>query len=309
MSEAPDQAAVGRAAAGQATAGQATGVQATGVQATGVQATGVQATVERLRHAPKYRQIHADTITDIVRQEVPHATSTADLERRARLKLHRAVAGYLLSARPARLLRGLDEAISDGGEATRAWCRAVLASHVSTAERLVDLDRLYPAILGLTGAAGTVADLACALNPFTVPWLRQVTAARYTGYDLNLSYVDIGAEFLARADLAATVLHRDVLLRPEEIRADVALLLKTYHCIDDRAPGGALRLVENIAASRVVISFPVRTIGGRAAHFTRPHVEALEQLARRRHWELRRASLASEELVVIVKGDGLGPHD
>jgi 16S rRNA (guanine(1405)-N(7))-methyltransferase len=273
-----------------------------------VQATVVQATVDRLRHAPKYRQIHADTVLDIVRREVAHATSAADLERRARLKLHRAVAGYLLTGRPTRLLRGLDEAISCGSEATRAWCRTVLGCHVSTAERLGDLDRLYPTILGLTGAAVTIADLACALNPFTVPWLRQVTAAQYTGYDLNLSYVNIGAEFLARVDLAATVRHRDVLVRPEEIRADVALLLKTYHCIDDRTPGAALRLVEDIAASCVVVSFPVRTIGGRAARFTRPHVEALEVLAGRRHWELRRGSLTNEDLVVVVKGDGLGPY-
>ena len=271
-----------------------------------MQATAVQATVDRLRRAPKYRQVHPDTIRDIVRQEAPHAASAADLERRARLRLHRAVAGYLLTGRSARLLRGLDEAICGGGEATRAWCRGVLASHVSTAERLGDLDRLYPTILGVTGAAATVADLACALNPFTIPWLRQVTDARYTGYDLNLSYVTIGAQFLARADPAATVLHQDVLVHPEEIRADVALLLKTYHCIDDRTPGAALRLVDGIAASSVVISFPVRSIGGRAARFTGPHIEALAELARRRHWELRRASLASEELIVIIKDDGHG---
>jgi len=295
------------AAAVQPAAVRPAAVQPAAVRAAAGQAAAVQATVDRLRRAPKYRQVHADTILDIVRREAPQATSAADLERRARLRLHRAVAGYLLTGRPARLLRGLDEALSCGSEATRTWCRTVLGSHVSTAERLGDLDRFYPAILSMTGAVATIADLACALNPFTVPWLRQVTAAQYTGYDLNLSYVNIGAEFLARADPAATVLHRDVLMRPEKIRADAALLLKTYHCIDDRTPGGALRLVDDVAASYVVVSFPVRTIGGRAAHFTRPHVGELEALAGRRHWELRRASLANEELIVIVKGDGHGP--
>jgi len=263
-------------------------------------------TVERLRAAPKYRQVHADTIADIVEREAAHGASDADLERRARLKLHKVIADYLLIAQPSRILRGLDEAAAAGPQALRDWCRNVLARHFSTAERLGDLDRLYPVILGLTGPAGSIADLACALNPFTVPWLRAATQAAYTGYDLNLRYVQLGASFLELTDATSTVLHCDVLVRPEEIRADVALLLKTFHCIEDRRPGAALALVDSLAAGSVVVSFPVRTMSGRVATFTRRHLDQLTGLAQRRGWEQRRASLAGEELVVLVKQDRRG---
>jgi 16S rRNA (guanine(1405)-N(7))-methyltransferase len=261
-------------------------------------------TVERLRAAPKYRQVHIDTITDIVGREAANATSEADLERRARLKLHKVIAGYLFTARPSRTLRGLDEAVAAGPEALREWCRGVLARHFSSAERLPDLDRLYPAILDLAGPADSIADLACALNPFTVPWLRAASAARYTGYDLNLSYVELGGQFLSRTDPEATVVHRDVLVAPQEIRADVALLLKTYHCIEGRRPGAALALVEDLGAARVVVSFPVRTMSGRPAPFTPVHLERIAALAQRRGWAQHRASLAEEELVVVVKDPG-----
>jgi 16S rRNA (guanine(1405)-N(7))-methyltransferase len=267
-----------------------------------------QRTVERLRAAPKYRQVHVDTIADIVEREVAHGISEADLERRARLKLHKVIADYLLIARPSRMLRGLDEAVAAGPEALRDWCRAVLARHFSTAERLGDLDRLYPAILDLTGPATSIADLACALNPFTVPWLRAATPATYVGYDLNLRYVQLGAAFLELTDPMSAVRHADVLVRPEEIQADVALLLKTYHCIEDRRSGAALTLVDNLATACVVVSFPVRTMSGRAAPFTRRHLERLAELARRRGWEQRRACLADEELIVLVKGDRRGQH-
>jgi 16S rRNA (guanine(1405)-N(7))-methyltransferase len=266
-------------------------------------------TVERLRTAPKYRQIHIDTITDIVAHEAAHAVSDADLERRARLKLHKVSAGYLLSARPSRMLRGLDEAVAAGPEALKAWCRAVLARHISTAERLASLDHLYPTILGLTGPVSSIADLACALNPFTVPWLRAATAATYTGYDLNLSYIEAGTRFLEATDSGATMRHRDVLIRPGEIRADVALLLKTYHCIENRRYGAALRLVEGLETRYVVVSFPSRTMSGRAAPFVRGYVEQLASLADRRGWEQHQADLAGEELVVLVKEGGRGQGD
>jgi 16S rRNA (guanine(1405)-N(7))-methyltransferase len=265
-------------------------------------------TVDRLRAAPKYRQVHIDTITDIVEREAAHAMNAADLERRARLKLHKVIADYLLQGRQSRLLRGLDDAVAAGPQELRDWCRGTLSRHFSTAERLPDLERLYPAILDLTGPADSIADLACALNPFTVPWLRQTSTATYTGYDLNQSYVDIGTGFLAAIDSAATVEHRDVLVRPEDIKADVVLLLKTYHCMEDRRAGAALRLVCDLATPRIVVSFPIRTMSGRVSPFTRAHIERLTELAAERDWELRRATLTEEELVVLVKGDGDDGH-
>jgi 16S rRNA (guanine(1405)-N(7))-methyltransferase len=262
--------------------------------------------VERLSAAPKYRDIHIDTITDIVGHELPYAASDADLERRARLKLHRVMAGYLLSAQTSRLLRGLDEAVAGGPETLRGWCTAALSCHASTAERLPDLDRLYPAILGLTGPARSIADLACTLNPFTIPWLRATTTAAYTGYDLNLAYVELGTRFLELADPGSVVRHQDVLVRSEQVHGDVTLLLKTYHCMENRRPGAALRLVEELSSACVVVSFPTRTMSGRAAHFARAHIARLTELAERRGWELRTASLAAEEMVAVVKGAAAG---
>jgi 16S rRNA (guanine(1405)-N(7))-methyltransferase len=260
--------------------------------------------VRRLAAAPKYAAIHPDTIADVVRHEAVHAANDGDLERRARLRLHKVVAEHLLNARPGRLLRGLDEAVAGGPEAVRVWCRATLARHFSTAERLPDLDEFYPAIVGLTGPPASVADLACALNPFTLPWLRQVTDAPYVGYDFNRALVGAAGTFAGRVDAASQVRHCDVLVTPEPITADVALLLKTYHCVEDRLAGAGLRLVAEVAAHRVVVSFPLRAMNGRAAVFTRPHIDALSRLADERGWAVRRARLGTEEFVVLDKEPG-----
>jgi 16S rRNA (guanine(1405)-N(7))-methyltransferase len=266
----------------------------------------VETVVERLLSAPKYRHIHPTTIADIVQREAARSAGRVDLERRARQRLHRAVAHYLFTARSAALLRSLQQLPATEPALVKGWCRSALASHFSTAERLPDLDRFYPTVLELTGPVELVADVACAINPLTLPWLREVSQARYVGYDFNAAYVELGAAFLARTHPECSVLHRDVLLGPEAIVADVALLLKTYHSMEDRRAGAGLLLVEELAARQVVVSFPVRAMNGRTATFVRRHVAQLAALAERRGWGFGSARLPTEELVAIRKGGGGG---
>jgi 16S rRNA (guanine(1405)-N(7))-methyltransferase len=249
------------------------------------------AVTARLAAAPKYRAVHPDTIAEVVRYEVGvlgAKASAAAVEQRARARLHKVAALHLLTTRPAALRKAVTEP------------RQILAGHISTAERLPDLDAFYPTVLSLAPPPATIADLACALNPFTLPWLRAVSPAAYTGYDLNADFVALGNAFLA-AYPRCEVRHADVLTTAPE-RADLALLLKTYHCIEDRARGAALALVDRLAARHVVVSFPTRAMNGRSAVFARRHVTELTELAAQRGWPVSRAALPTEEFVVLDKG-------
>jgi 16S rRNA (guanine(1405)-N(7))-methyltransferase len=262
--------------------------------------TAERAIIDRLRVAAKYRGVHVDTIVDIVHRESAKASSSADLERRARLKLHRVVAGYLLTGRITQRVRSLAEA-DEGDSRQRELCRAVLGAHFSTAERLPDLDEFYATVFGAVGAVRSVADLACALNPFSLPWLREVTDAPYAGYDLNLAYVELGRAFLADRYPSCSMVHRDVLVRPKTITADVALILKTYHNMEDRQPGAGLRLVAELGSPVVVVSFPTRTMTGRPAPFTQRLLSGLTDFATERGWPVGRVELATELVVVVRK--------
>jgi 16S rRNA (guanine(1405)-N(7))-methyltransferase len=256
----------------------------------------------RVGASAKYRDIHRATIADVARWELPRAAERADLERRTRATLHRVAALYLLTSRRA-VLRAMD---GGGGAGDRGWCREVLAAHASTAERLGDLDDFYPAIFEHTGPAQEVADLACALNPLTLPWLRDVSDARYVGYDLNGFYVEVGRRYAGPRYADCRLVHDDVLLDPATVTGDVALLLKTYHCMEDRRSGAGLALVDALRTRHVVVSFPLRARGGRAATFCARHTAALAGLVGERRWRLRTTRLASEELLVITKGDAAG---
>jgi 16S rRNA (guanine(1405)-N(7))-methyltransferase len=259
------------------------------------------AIIERLRATSKYRDIHSDTIVHVVQQESAKAANRADLERRSRLKLHRVAAMYLLAGRTQHLMRGLTE-LEDSDSGLRDFCRGALAAHFSSAERLPDLEMFYRTVFDVVGEVGTVADVACALNPFSLPWLRDVTDAEYIGYDLNMSYVRLGNAFFAGRYSGCSVLHGDVLVMPASVTADVALLMKTYHMIEDRAAGAGLNLVRDLASPTVVVSFPLRTRTGRPASFTPRLADGLRELGQRQGWRVDQATLPTELLVFVRKG-------
>ncbi|MEU4570792.1 hypothetical protein [Micromonospora sp. NPDC023956] len=274
---------------------------ATAVPSPRTDSPAVARVIVRLTTAAKYRDVHPETIADLVRREGRTTGDAAELERLVRARLHKVAALHLLTARPAALRRALDRADLDDPQARRDWCRQVLAGHFSTAERLTDLDAFYPTLFGLVPPPATVADVACALNPFTLPWLREVSDARYVGYDFNATFVALGNAFLARTHPECEIRHEEVLTDGHQVSADLALLLKTYHCMEGRRPGAGLALVDRLACRHVVVSFPTRAMNGRAAVFVPRHVEELAELARDRGWRWSRATLPSEDLVAIHK--------
>lgn len=263
--------------------------------------------VDRIARAPKYGAIHRDTIQRVVAEQVVHSRTSRDLERRARRVLHRATAQYLADTRPVDLVRRLAREAPVADDEVRSWCTEALRAHRSTAERIADLEAFYPAILDATCRdPRSIGDLACGLNPLTVPWLRSATSATYVAFDFNLDYVRLARAVVEGRYDGCEVHHAEVLAAPEAIRVDVALLLKTYHCIEARCRGAARRLVDAVGADYVVVSFPRRALNGRAVPFVDVHLADLTELAERRSWSLRRVVLPTEELVVVVKRERPG---
>jgi len=270
-----------------------------GAHGAGTDAAG--AVLARVAAAPKYRAIHPDTIRSIVALEAARGGKPAEVERRARLRLHKAAALFLATASPAELRGRLEAAAGQPGFDLRAWCRTAMAHHVSTAERLDDLDALFPTILGLVGEPAGLADVACAYNVLALPWLREHSATPYVGYDFNAEVVALGRAVLELAGGPGALVHADVVVTPEVVGEDVALLLKTYHCLEARAAGSGLGLVEDLAAATVVVSLPTRGQGGRAYGFGGGHGARLEARAAERGWTITTARLPSEEIWAIAK--------
>jgi 16S rRNA (guanine(1405)-N(7))-methyltransferase len=219
-----------------------------------------------------------------------------------RARLHQVYAAYESPVDYERATRDLESAYARGeSEPIRLACRRLLALHASTRERLPILDRFYDELWAHTGVPGVVLDLACGLNPLSVPWMGLRATAVYHGYDIDAARVAFLGRVLPLAGLEAHAHLQDVVCAPPLEAGDVALLMKSSACLERQQPGATLVLLDALRVGYVVVTFPVQSLGqrekGMAAHYERTFRVWLAD----RPWHVTRLRFASELVFIVDK--------
>ena len=94
---------------------------------------------------------------------------------------------------------------------------------------------------------------------------------------------------------------RDLVAEPPTEPADVALLLKLVTTLDRQDPPAATRLLRGLDVRHAVVSFPLRSLGGRRTGMERSYRARLDRLVADvgRVREVTEASVANELLFVL----------
>lgn len=218
--------------------------------------------VAELQRAPKARHVMPAFLARLCDRELREpGRSDREVLKRAKRSLHQVGGAYLApTMRYDRWLADLAEA--EPGPARLDRLRSVLGQHNSTAERLDRLGDYYAALFDGIEAPDTILDLACGFNPLGRARM-PVTPMRYLGCDV---YLDLLAFVTAAGDLLGhpveTFAH-DLVDGPPPRPADVVLLLKTLPCLDQLDRDVSRRLLTDLFAPTVLVTFPVRSLGGR----------------------------------------------
>ena len=223
----------------------------------------IVAVVHGLRATRKYQSLCADTLNRIAAWSLARHPREKDALKAAKRKLHQVYGAYLRDLDVDRIEREVD-GLPQGAEieAVRAVCRNILTTHASSAERLPILDRLYWDLFAETGPPGSILDIACGLNPFSLPWMGLAHEASYQAFDIDGRLVEVANRFLSRARPGSGATCRDILVDDAPLQADVVLLLKSIPCLEQQQPGSALDILGRIQARSIVISFPNQSLGG-----------------------------------------------
>jgi 16S rRNA (guanine(1405)-N(7))-methyltransferase len=260
----------------------------------------LEAVVAAVARSKKYRDVCPDTVRRIAARELAQRQSAKAAAKATKRRLHQVYGAFEEGVDREALYRQLEAAYHSGSAVEiEAACREGLAAHSSTRERLPVVDAFYDALWQVTGRPGTLLDVGCGLNPLALPWMGLAADARYHALDIDCRRIEFLNRFLALAGLAPLARCHDVLVEPAKEAADVALLLKTSPSLERQEAGATPRLVEQIRASHVVVSFAVQSLGGRekgmAAHYQRQ----FEGWAEAGEWEVERLGFESELVFVI----------
>jgi len=211
----------------------------------------------------RYRWVAPELVERLAAEALIGSRRPADAVKRLKRRLHQICGAYVWEVRPDAVLAELRAAQARGGpEGLRAACRQALARHASTRERLPVIEDFYRTIFARTGPPGRVLDLACGLGPLAWPWMGLPAQTGYVAYDVDRRLVELVDGALTLCGVSHVAALRDVVGRPPDEPADVALLLKAVPCLEQQDPVGARRLLGALQARRLVVSFPTRSLGG-----------------------------------------------
>lgn len=227
--------------------------------------------VERVLAASRYRGVDRRLIARLAAEEVPKARNVDDAVKRVKRRLHQAVGAFRVRGPEA------DRWPIDDPTRLRAACAAAMRTHASMAERLPYLDRFHAAIWRHTGLPASILDLGCGLHPLSLPWMG-VGDARYVVVDVDGGVLATVRGFLDAVGQPHAIEERDLVAGGPRSAVDVALLLKLVTTLDRQDRDAAVRLLGSLNARHAVVSFALRSLGGRHDGRERTYRRRLERL-------------------------------
>ncbi|MEM9455704.1 MAG: 16S rRNA methyltransferase [Myxococcota bacterium] len=247
----------------------------------------------------RYRSVHPATVRRLAQRTLSRGEHRrpVDAIKATKRALHQIFGAYL--PQPPRYDRWL-AALRDAPDpaAQRDVLRRAMVQHASTKERLDYLEALAAALVGRLGSPRSVLDVACGLQPLASPWWLD-PGVEYHAWDIDralVQFVGTCLELLGHRPHAAVV---DLLGSPPWPSTEVALVLKTLPCLEQQQAGASDALLGSIPAPRLVVSFPTRSLGGRAKGMGRTYADRFEALLSARGWSADRFEVGPELVYVV----------
>jgi 16S rRNA (guanine(1405)-N(7))-methyltransferase len=257
--------------------------------------------VGQLAASGKYADLCQATLERIAFWALERHPRPKDAVKAAKRKLHQAFAAYLDPGAVALAERRTAElGAAPARETLETAARAILRHHASSGERLDNLDAFYTAVWRATGRPRNVLDLACGFSPFALPFMGLDAGCRYDAIDIDTRLMAAADRFRALTGQPGQAMADDILVHPPAAAVDVALLLKTLPCLDQQEPGAGARLLGRIEARAIVVSYPVRSLGGRQKGMIESYRASFGRLAGTLDRQVTELDIADELVFVLT---------
>jgi len=261
----------------------------------------VEIMVTSIKESKKYRSTHIETIRQLVKSELGHHKTGKITEKAVRKRLHNIVAPFLGDPDYDSAASDLTRAFQSGNQETvKETCKHIMASHLSTRERLSVLENFYTKIFSVTGPPNAILDIACSLNPLSFPWMELPNNIEYYAYDIHEKRINFINTFFSLQGLPTLARVQDISFHFPQETADVALFLKELHRCERNYGKISLDLLDALRVRYLVISFPTSSIRGNRL-LTKHYRNFFYQLISGKGWSVTEIEFESELIFCVDK--------
>lgn len=259
--------------------------------------------VKLVQESGKYSAISTGLIRSIGITELGKRPGLKEAVKATRSKLHQVGSAYQETPIPyekySAELAGLDHSLAD--PAVQTWLKSCMKLHASTRERLPILEKIYSETLAPIGPIQSVLDVACGLNPLSIPWMDLTGDFSYQAVDIYTDMIDFLNQYFTHFGIHGRAEVADILQNPPQQPVQVALIMKTIPCLEQLDRQAGKTLLENIQAEIMLVSFPARSLGGRSKGMVRNYEAHFRDLISVKHWRVDRFEFLGELVFRVEK--------
>ena len=263
----------------------------------------LEALVAEVTKGPKYALIDPHLVRQIAAEEANRQPKLGLAIKSTRTRLHQLVGAYYdkptTYERLNELLCGL---LDNSNEALRSFAFQAMPLHASTAERLPFLENFYNASLQTLGPVRSVFDLGCGLNPLAIPFLPLAEGFTYQATDVLIPMIDFLKAYFAKTGIKGQAGLLDLSSQIPDGEADLVIMLKLIPLLDQIDKSIAPRLLQNLKAKAVLVSFPLKSLGGRGKGMLSTYQKRFDGLAAGLQAKIDEYQFPNELVYLIRKG-------
>ena len=241
--------------------------------------------VKNIHASSKYHAIDPDLVEKIGRVELSKRKNFKEAVKYTRSKLHQIATSFISNPMEfeewSAELKGVSRDTTNPG--LQAFCTKLMRCHSSTDERLPILGEFYSTLFHDLSPIESIQDLACGLNPLTIPWMPISRDCTYFAYDILPEMVAFLNKFFAHIGQKGKAFSLDLASQVPEKTSQVALLLKTVPTLDQIDKHAAATLLKGIRAKHLIVSYPVHSLGGKSKGMVDNYTAQFEALTA--NWE------------------------
>ena len=255
-----------------------------------------------VQESAKYRHVCPDLIRRLGARELAKRRSLKEAIKETKNTLHQVAGAYLeRSPRYGQWIAELREATD--AAARKEVSRAILAEHASTSERLPYLDTFYKTALSDIAPIRSVLDVACGLNPLTLPWMPLAEGAeiQYFARDIYADMMTFLNEFFLLSPLVGQAQTADVAVTAPQNDVQIALILKFLPVLEQTERGTAQAWLRSFRARYLLVSFPTRSLGGHGRGRTEHYEGWFREILEAEGWNAQRFLFPNELCFLIER--------